>query len=145
MKTAVYILLICGVILGCNTTKPIASKTDEKSETLKTNDTVKIVNDELEYQIIIIEPGFNTWLLTSARPEGFYSQNYLENRNLIYVNEWNARVMQPQRYNPNLYEMQIDYSSGIDYGYDVNNKLFNYYIYFQITYNQKLAGFNVRI
>jgi len=145
MKTAVYILLICGVILGCNTTKPIASKTDEKSETLKTNDTVKIVNDELEYQIIIIEPGFNTWLLTSARPEGFYSQNYLENRNLIYVNEWNARVMQPQRYNPNLYEMQIDYSSGIDYGYDVNYKLFNYFIYFQITYNQKLAGFNVRI
>lgn len=145
MKTVLYILLICGFMIGCNTTKPLASKTDEKSQNSKTSDTVKIVNDALEYQIIIIEPGFNTWLLTSARPEGYYSQQYMENRNIIFVNEWNARAMQPQRYNPSLYEMPIDYRSGIDYGYEVNYKLYNYFIYFQMTYNQKLAGFNVRI
>ena len=109
------------------------------------NDTVKIENDSLEYQILIIEPGFNVWLETTARPEGYYSQKYLENRNIILVNEWNARVMQPQRYNPQLYEMQIDYRAGIDYGYEVNYKLYNYFIYFQLAYNQILGPFVPRI
>lgn len=145
MKTIIYILLVCGFIIGCNTTKPIASTTNEKLANAKLSDTVKIENDSLEYQIIIIEPGFNAWLVGNARPEGFYSQKLLESRNIIYVNEWNARVMQPQRYNPNLYEMQIDYRSGIDYGYEVNYKLYNYFIYFQLTYNQRLGPFTPRI
>ena len=84
-------------------------------------------------------------MASQARPEGFYSQTFLENRNYQYVIEWNQRVLQPQRFNPNLYELQIDYQSGIDYGYEVNYKLYNYFIYFQITYNQQLAGFIPRI
>ena len=145
MKTILYTLLVCGFIIGCNTTKPIASKSNEKLANAKLSDTVRIENDSLEYQIIIIEPGFNAWLVSTARPEGYYSQNYLENRNIILVNEWNARVLQPQRYNPRLYEMQIDYRAGIDYGYEVNYKLYNYFVYFQLTYNQRLGPFIPRI
>ncbi len=109
------------------------------------NDTVKIANDDLEYEIIIIEPGFNFWLTSRARPEGYYSQQFLENRNYQFVIEWNQRVLQPNRFNSNLYEMQIDYQPGIDYGYDVNYKLYNYFIYFQLTYNQRLGNFVPRI
>ena len=145
MKTFVSILLIAFLIFSCNTTKQSVIKNEEKLASLKLNDTVSISNDELEYEIIIIEPGFNYWLASRARPEGFYSQQYLESRNLIYVTEWNNRVMQPFRFNPNLYEMRIDYSPGIDYGYEVNYKLYNYFIYFQLTYKQQLAGFVPRI
>ncbi len=145
MKTFTSILLIGLLIFSCNTSKQTVSNKDEKLENLKLNDTVTISNDELEYEIIIIEPGFNFWLASRARPEGFYSQEYLETRNLIYVTEWNNRVMQPFRFNPNLYEMQIDYSPSIDYGYEVNYKLYNYFIYFQLTYKQQLAGFVPRI
>lgn len=145
MKTIVYFLIICGFITSCNTSKNTSSTKDERLANSKLSDTVTIANDELEYQIIIIEPGFNGWLASTARPEGFYSQQYMENRNIIYVNEWNNRVMQPLRYNPSLYEMQIDYRSGIDYGYEVNYKLYNYFIYFQLTYKQQLAGFVPRI
>jgi hypothetical protein len=109
------------------------------------SDTVTIANNELEYEIIIIEPGFNFWLVSQARPEGFYSQSYLENRNIIYATEWNNRVLQPQRYNPSLYEMRVDYQQGIDYGYEVNYKLYNYFIYFQLTYKQRLGPFTPRI
>ncbi len=42
--------------------------------------------------------------------------------------------------NPNLYELQIDYQSNIDYGYDVNYKLYNYFVYFQNRYKQNLLG-----
>lgn len=131
--------------MSCNTVKSSTSRNEEVLENLKLNDTVSILNDALEYEIIIIEPGFNFWLASTAKPEGYYSQPYLESRNLIYVNEWNSRVMQPQSYNPDLYEMQIDYQPGIDYGYEVNYKLYNYFIYFQLTYKQRLAGFVPRI
>lgn len=145
MKTIASILFTCIIIFSCNTTKQTPSANNEKLENLKSNDTVSIVNNELEYQIIIIEPGFNFWLASRARPEGYYSQQYLESRNIIYVTEWNNRVLKPQIFNPSLYEMQIDYRRGIDYGYEVNYKLYNYFIYFQLTYKQQLAGFVPRI
>lgn len=146
MKTFIYILLVCGFIIGCRTSKKaLPQNKDEKTEALAQNDTVTITNDELEYEIIIIEPGFNFWLLSTARPEGFYSQQYMETRNYQYVIEWNQRVMQPSLYRPDLYEMQIDYQPNIDYGYEVNYKLYNYFIYFQLTYNQRLTGFVPRI
>ena len=139
MKFFLYLLLVMGLIIGCNTTK-MANSANKEIENTTTNDTLRIANDELEYEIIIIEPGFQSWLISTARPEGYYSQNYLETKNMIYVTEWNNRVLQHQRYNPNLYEMQIDYQPGIDYGYEVNYKLYNYFIYFQLKYKQQLAG-----
>jgi hypothetical protein len=64
-------------------------------------------------------------LQSIARPEGYYSQSFLENRNQLYVVNWNQRVLQPLRYNPNLYELQIDYQPHIDFGYELNYKLYN--------------------
>lgn len=144
MKFFLYLLLVMGLMVSCNTTKVASTKAKELENTT-TNDTIKIANDDLEYEIIIIEPGFHSWLASIAKPEGFYSQQYLENKNIIYVTEWNNRVLQPQRYNPNLYEMQIDYQPGIDYGYEVNYKLYNYFIYFQLKHKQQLAGVVPRI
>ncbi|WP_242131945.1 DUF6146 family protein [Aestuariivivens marinum] len=147
MKNSILLLFTLGLIIGCNTAKPVSSNNNLTEQDLlkPTSDTVTITNDELEYEIIIIEPGFNAWLMSMARPEGYYSKSFLENRNYLYVTEWNQRVLQPQRYNPNLYELQIDYSPNIDYGYEVNYKLYNYFIYFQLTYKQRLGPFVPRI
>ena len=145
MKKIIYILIITVFIVGCNTSKTASSKTDERLENLKTNDTVKIANEEAEYEIIIIEPGFNFWLASRAQPRGFYSQQFMENRNWLYVMEWNQRVLHPQRYRTDLYELRIDYQQDIDYGYEVNYMLYNYFIYFQLTYNQRLGPFVPRI
>ncbi|WP_194767950.1 DUF6146 family protein [Tamlana sp. I1] len=139
------ILLLIFFISSCNTSKSTTTTQDERLEALKLNDTVTIANDEIEYEIIIIEPGFNYWVASTARPKGYYSQSFLENRNYLYVMEWNQRVLQPQRYPPNLYELQINYNQGIDYGYDVNYLLYNYFIYFQLTYKQRLGPFEPRI
>lgn len=145
MKTIIFILITCSFAISCHTVKPNSSNKNKSLVNLKHSDTVSISNDELEYEIIIIEPGFNFWLASRAQPEGYYSQTYLENRNYQYVLEWNQRVIQPQRYNPNLYEMQIDYQPNIDYGYEVNYKLYNYFVYFQLTYKQRLGHFVPRI
>tara|TARA_R110002020_G_scaffold21009_2_gene71222 strand:- start:46112 stop:46597 length:486 start_codon:yes stop_codon:yes gene_type:complete len=121
------------------------SEQEKKAFEQKEGDTITIADDSTEYEIIIIEPGFNFWLNSVARPRQYYSQNYLENRNRLYVMEWNQRVLQPFRYSPNLYELQIDYSPSIDYGYEVNYKLYNYFIYFQRKYDQRLGPFVPRI
>ncbi|WNM18108.1 DUF6146 family protein [Flavobacterium capsici] len=140
MKNILVFLLLFALIIGCNSSKSGFKNTDNQTNG-SVNDTVKIANDELEYEVIIIDPGFNSWLLSTARPRGYYSESYLENRNYLFITEWNNRVNQPMRYNPNLYEMRIDYDPSIHYGYEVNYLIYNYMIYFQQRNNQRLTGF----
>lgn len=142
-----FCLILCVVLISCTAQKTALDVTNEEKEVFQSNDDepVEISDEETEYEIIIIEPGFYTWLNSIARPEGYYSQSFLENRNIIMVTTWNQRVLQPNRFNPNLYEMQINYDPNIDYGYEVNYKLYNYFIYFQRKYNQRLGPFIPRI
>lgn len=141
MKKILSALVILLTIVACSTTSKntVAINPSDKTS-IAVNDTVRIANDSLEYEVIIIDNGFSTWLASTALPRNYYSLSYLENKNYLYVTEWNNRVLQPQRYSPNLYEMTIDYRSNIHYGYEVNYLIYNYMIYFQNTYKQKLAG-----
>lgn len=143
---ALAIFVLCAASSCTGTKKAVNISDDEKTAfEQQEGDTVKIASDSTEYEIIIFEPGFNTWLASIAKPEWYYSQSYLENRNEIYVINWNQRAMQPLRYGGNLYEMQINYDSNIDYGYEVNYKLYNYFVYFQRKYNQRLGPWLPRI
>jgi hypothetical protein len=139
MKKYISILILLFIIIACSTTSQTIASSDTASAK-KINDTVRIANDSLEYEVIIIDNGFSTWLASRAYPRNYYSLQYLENKNYLYVTEWNNRVLQPQRYNPNLYEMSINYRPDIHYGYEVNYLIYNYMIYFQNTYKQKLWG-----
>ena len=137
MKKIIPTLLLALLIIACATTNTTdAAHTDKESKT-KSLDTVRIANDSLEYEIIIIEPGFQSWLVTQP-PRGYYIQKVLENRNLFSVQEYNRRVLDSRYNRTNLYEQQIDYQPGIDYGYEVNYLLFNYFEFFEETYIQKL-------
>jgi hypothetical protein len=140
MKKIVLISVLLLSLVSCHFDKNIAAK-EKTTNASKPSDVVRIANDSLQYEVIIIDGGFNSWLAGNGKPRGFYSETYLENRNQTYVSEWNSRVSQPQRYNPDLYEMRIDYDSNIHYGYEVNYLIYNYMIYFQIVNKQQLSGF----
>ncbi len=133
MKTTILFIFSITTLffLSCST-NTLNKKISVKEEP------VVIKNDSLEYEIIIIDPGFNSYLNSIARPSGYYTQNYLEVRNRFYVPLWNLRVNNPTRFNPNIYENIIDYDSNIDYGYDVNYKLFNYFEFAQHKYRMRL-------
>ncbi len=133
IKNSIYICILVFCIYSCGTTK---DRNLDVSSTDRTSDTLRIANDSLEYEIIIIEPGFNSWLVTQ-QPRGYYSQQFLEVRNRQYVTEYNQRVLQPQRFDPNLYLQQINYESRTNYGYEVNYLLYNYFLYFQRQYRQR--------
>lgn len=142
MKKCFYILVLLFTIIACSTaSKSISTTNPVPTPKVAVNDTVRIANDSLEYEVIIIDNGFSTWLASTALPRNYYSLSYLEIKNQLYVTEWNIRALQPMRYDPNLYEMTIDYRPEIHYGYEVNYLIYNYMIYFQNTYKQKLSGY----
>jgi len=134
MKNILYILLLGFFVYSCGSSGGKNLFPGDKK-----NDTVRIANDSLEYEIIIIEPGFNLFINSYARPRGYHSQAYLENKNQFLVSEYNQRVSQPTAYDPNLYINQINYNSNVDYGYEVNYLLYNYFVYFSRHYNQRFS------
>lgn len=105
------------------------------------SDTIRIANDELEYEILIFDNGFSSWFNSFAKPRNYYSQSYLESRNRVWVLEWNRRTIQATKYNADMYALSIDYQQNIDYGYEVNYMLYYYLVYFQLRNNQRLGGF----
>lgn len=152
MKYVYILIVVIGVFYSCGSSQQAFKEEDlniteaeKEAFNAKKGDPVTIANDSVEYEITIIDPGFSAWLNSIAQPRGYYSQQFMESRNDIYVINWNQRVMQPLMYNPDLYEMQINYDPRIDYGYEVNYQLYNYFLYFQRKYNQRLGPFFPRI
>ena len=142
MKKVIFFIFSVVLLIHCASLK---NKTNiNKTNPSIVGDTIKISNEELEYEVVIIDAGFNSWFYGNARPRGYYSQSYLEARNRAWVITYNQRAMQPMNFNPNLYMMSIDYQSNIDYGYEVNYMLFNYLVYFQQVNKQNLDGFIAR-
>ena len=143
MKRILLLLFaVFSILIACNTTQD--KKSFEEKPKLE-SDTIRISNAEVDYDIIIIDPGFTNWFNTYARPRSYYTQAYLESRNIIWVLEWNRRFQLPNQYDRNMYDMRIDYDTSVNYGYEVNYMLYNYLVYFQLTKKQKLGGYTPRI
>ena len=117
------------VACASNTSRDFPKQNKEKP--------VRIANDSLEYEVIIMDIGFNTFLNSQTRPRGFFSLSFLETKNLIWVNSYNTRAMNPVTFG-NLYGPTIDYEPHIRYGYEVNYLLYNYFLFFQQKYRQRL-------
>ena len=137
MKTILLLLGLSLAIYGCGSGNTGIKNSPGTTATEK--DTIRIANDSLEYEIIIVEMGFDSWLI-SQPPRGYYGQSYLETKNRSLVSDYNSRVLQPNRYSHDLYSEQINYDPTVDYGYEVNYMLYNYFMYFQNKYNQRLTG-----
>ena len=135
MKHLLYTMVILLACYSCDSGKNVM-KSDKNATDVTVNDTIRIANEELEYEILIIEPGFNQWLF-SQPPKGYYGLAFLENRNAFYVKEYNRRVQNIGR-SRELYPQEINYDPGTRYGLEVNYLLYNYFQYFEQTYNQKL-------
>ena len=151
MRVFLALFVFASFLVGaCHSSKPAAASessqerpdslvlgVQQDSLTSAATDTIRIENEELEYEIIILEVGFQNWLVTQ-RPMWYYSLNILENRNRYYVLEWNRRVQNPQLFNSNLYFQFIDYDPAIEYGLEVNYMLYMYFEFFQQKYRQRL-------
>ncbi|NNC70419.1 MAG: hypothetical protein HKN90_06320 [Flavobacteriaceae bacterium] len=140
MRNLIYFLTIIGfLVVSCGTQNKAVIATNETEK----EPPVRVANDSIEYEVIIIDPGFTAYLNSIALPMSFYSQDFMETRNRIYVREWNNRARNPTRFNGLIYENIIDYQPQIDYGLEVNYKLFWYFQFAQIKYQMRLGPFRV--
>lgn len=134
----VAILLVTSFFSACSST----AKAPGTQIHYTTMELEEVSDSGEEYDIIITDPGYDSFLLTQ-KPMEFYSQSYYENWNRYYVTDWNAKVQtqayRNQRYN-DVFETYINYEPSINYGLTVNYKLYNYFLFVQKRYGVK---FNV--
>lgn len=133
MKNIIYFLAIALIIISCGTSNKVENSTTQND----LEKAVVIENDSLEYQIIIYDIGFSVYLNTIAQPENYYEQSYYENKNIFYVTEWNIRANNPIKYG-DFFANRIDYNPMVDYGLEVNYKLFNYFKFVEYKYRIRL-------
>lgn len=133
MKYLIPILAVILLISSCGT----PNKINKTSSQNNLEDAVVIENDSLEYQIIIYDNRFDLYLRTIARPQNFYSQDFYENKNVRYIAEWNYRAQNPLKFG-DFYGGLIEYNQHIDYGLEVNYKLYNYFQFIRKEYGIRL-------
>lgn len=102
-----------------------------ESSVAQVTDTLKLepANDEdEEYEIIILDPRFESWFLRNKKSPSFYEQSYLEGWNQRLVHQWNSLIgtRLPRGCAPTVY---IDYRNDVNYGLELNHKLFYYFRY----------------
>ena len=134
-----YLFQLLGLFILSILIASCSSSTLKSSLKMKEKPIV-IANDSLEYEIIIFDIGFTLYLNSVARPMNYYSQNYLENKNNIYVTNWNIRALNPSRFDSSIFENVIEYNPQVNYGLEVNYKLFNYFQFAQQKYKIRLDG-----
>ena len=130
----IFFLLSITFFIACGT----YSNSTNKTTTIK-EEPVVIANEALEYEIIIIDQGFTSYLNSIARPMSYHSKMYLQNKNRIYVAIWNSRARNLTKYNPNIYENVIEYEPNVDYGLEVNYKLYWYFKFAEQKYKMRLT------
>jgi len=126
--------LILLFFIGTSCTSQKKTPASDKGKTKVENGTITISNPDLKYEVIIFDIGFESWLHTRAKQRGFYDLSFLENKNRIWVSNWNIR----SRAGRTGYDYTIDYHSNIKYGYEVNYMIYNYLLYQQESNNINL-------
>jgi len=130
MKKLLFIAIVGFLLFQCKTPQSTATQTDSQ---------VTIAKDSIEYDVIVTDIGYDRYLHTIAKPKNFYSQEYYEQKNRLYVPIWNNRVRTSYSSKwRNVFEQEIEYDPAINYGLEVNYKLYNYFKFIEYTYNVKL-------
>ena len=121
MKKLKYFALLLLFIPACALFSPGSS---QESSDLK----IQSESDSTEYELVVFDQGFETWLL--MQPSLEHSIAYYKSRNRMYVMEWNYRYTNPRRYRGN-YDSYLDYDPFIDYGLEFERRLYYYFQYFE--------------
>lgn len=135
LKYGLTLMLLSSLFLcNCASTK---SSQKTASTSAQEKDTIVIKNDSLNYELVILDYGFESWLKSKSQRRDF-GIKYLEQKNENYVFEYNSRVRNSRGYDENLYQFIIEYDPEVNYGYDVNYMLYHYFLFFEEKYNQNL-------
>lgn len=114
MKRALLLPAIVLLIVACSGPKGVVKIEPQQKDTV-------------EYELIVFDPGFDSWYALQNSPARFRSQQYYEGWNQQYVAQWNYLAVQSQK--RSFFQSIIGYEPGVDYGFELNHKLFYYFQY----------------
>lgn len=117
MKTLIFGMTLL-ILSGCVTSNRMMAVKDKNLIDIRQED------DE-EYELLVLDPGFETWFITTWSPAKDRSLSYYKMWNQRYVNAWNYNVTRPHR--SRLFENMIQYDAMTDYGMEVERKLYYYF------------------
>ena len=118
MKTLGIIVFLLVVMGACASQKDIVNIAPTNQASVK---------DSTEYELIVFDPPFETWYLTNYSLAKDHSYEYYHSWNIQYVSDWNYHYMAGHM--PGVFENYIDYDNNVDYGIDLNRKLYYYFRY----------------
>lgn len=127
MKTLLFISLFALSISGCNSPKNIESDSNKAQ---------KVMIDSSDYEITIIDPDFDRWYMMNVSPGKERSGEYYRSKNIFAVSRWNDYYLRG-KYRRAI-GTNINYNPNIDYGLEVNRKLYWYFNYIQENYRVPL-------
>ena len=117
MKSILGIIFVACILLGCTTSNRMLKVQDENL--------IDITQNEEEYSLIVLDPGFDTWFITTWSPAKDRSKEYYALWNQRYVTEWNYKAARP--HSSKFFDSMIHYDPTLDYGMDIERKLYYYF------------------
>ena len=94
------------------------------------------VEEETEYVLMVIEPGYEAYLV-SQLPMEYYPESYYKTWNQQYATEWNIRYLTgPRR---ELFRNEINYDPMTDYGLELEYHLYYFFRFFEDKYGITLV------
>ncbi|GAO29093.1 DUF6146 family protein [Geofilum rubicundum] len=129
MKHILIVLMALGMVTACGVSRQSVADAPEQGLEL-------VADDSLEYELVVLDPGFTSFLATQP-PAEHYSQSYYEGWNHRYVLEWNSRHRHPLRYG-DFYQTEIQYDPHTDYGLELNYQLYYYFQFIEQEYGIEL-------
>lgn len=128
-------VIIAIMAWACSPSKHAAKQ--QEQGTAKTSVAVMQKNqDSTEYDIVIIDPNFDHWYLLNYSPAKDHSNDYYHQKNIIAVSNWNE-YYRTARYS-GIIETPVQYYPDVDYGMEVNRKLFWYFKYIRDNFGIRL-------
>ena len=126
MKKLVFILCVGLALASCKFSEKIVS--DGSKETIST--------DSLSYEIVIMDVYFDQWYVRNFSPALDRDNSFYQMKNLVGVTNWND-YFRRARY-PKLINSHLFYDPTIDYGLEVNRKLYWYFKYYEENFQIRM-------
>jgi hypothetical protein len=117
MKSVFGIIFMATLLLGCTSSSRVLQTPAENIIDLSQN--------EEEYELIVLDPGFATWFTTSWNLAKDRSVDYYSHWNYRYASEWNYKATRP--HTSEFFDSIIQYDPTADYGIEVERKLYYYF------------------
>ncbi len=119
MKKAGLWIFVLVILMACSSQRGLVD--------IKKNQQLSEARDSVEYELITFDAKFETWYTIHNSPATYRLKEYYESWNRRYVSEWNNKAMTDAR--NNFFETIVGYEPTVDYGFELNHKLFYYFQY----------------